>query len=229
MGHLCVDLIKIESHNQLSINQVTIGHKNYSGDQFNWNGHVEMEPSLPFKEIPSDISVLAYSLISLQAGCIFETIFFQKISMDSSKEFENCFSNKKDAIGNGDWRNYYEILSEIRNISPELRGKMDFHNFMENEFPKGVKDMLFEMDGFIKNLDDLVTREALKIEENYKGKTDKGDYNYNYIGDELISLSKDVTTLMEKFLFRESLIEMHNWFIKSYTRYLGKYKTPKRN
>lgn len=225
MGHLCVDLIKIESHNYLSINQVALGHQNYVGDQFNWNGYVEMQPAIPFEDIPNDFSVLAYSLISLQAGCIFEMIFFKKILKDSSTNFEDCFSIKKDALGNGDRRSYSEILSAILKTNPEFRGKKDVLKFIEKEFVHKVKDRFFGLDDFIKKLDVLVNKEVIKIEGNYNENKDRGDYSYNYTDDELIGLSKNVKVVIDEFQFRENLKEIHDYFVASYSKYLDKYKT----
>ncbi len=222
MGHLCVDTIKIETHNNLKVNLLNLTVAN--DGLFKWSGFVEMLPSLPFKDIPINHSILAYSLISLQAGCVFETIYFQIIKENSSINFGDCFSFNRECIGNGDWTNYHEILSKIREIHPEFRGKLDLNGYLEIDFSRLVNIALFKLSEFITKMNEIIDNEVIKIEKDFTGRDGAhGIYSYNYSGDELTELINRIIPLMNELGFRDTLMELHESFIKKFSDYIDKY------
>lgn len=88
LGHLCVRLVmndKIENH---SITSLNVKYTNYIGeDKFPWSGSVNYNPAT---KVDDDL-VVAYTMISLFTGCVFETIYFNEIIGNTDKKVEDCF------------------------------------------------------------------------------------------------------------------------------------------
>jgi hypothetical protein len=224
MGHLCVDILKKEDHNQLEVNLLNLSFTDHHDDLFKWSGYVEILPSLPFIDIPKNHSLMAYSLISLGAGCIFETIYFNEIKGDESMKFEDSFSFNKESIGNGDWRNYEEIMFKMRELYPNFRGKIDLLEYMGTGFLKIVHDTFFTLSDFIIKLSHIIDEEVIKIEGKFtKHNPSTGEFSYNYSGEDLNHLIQKIIPLMDNNGFRYELKNIHDTFIINYSVYIDKY------
>ena len=73
IGHLCVDILLVNEHPEISINKLVITNAECEIKQ--WCGHIDLAPEelLTFDQILKKNSLLYFSLLSLVSGCLFQT------------------------------------------------------------------------------------------------------------------------------------------------------------
>jgi hypothetical protein len=205
LGHLCVDIIKVEKIAGLYINNLNISYRNDTGLPFKWTGYVEALPELPYLEIPKEESKFAYSLIGLVSGCVFETIYFHNFLKENNKNFKDCFCMKGDCIGNGDWRFFNEVLTSFRELYPKTRGDKDLFEFLEEKFINIYFNAVEKMKSFFNALKEIVDFQSQIIFDDFQAKGSPESYSFNILDEQLKELIDILRPLVYDYGFVEVL------------------------
>ena len=223
IGHFCIDIQKVKYHSDYCVNKIKIAYKRRNDDLIPWYGYVEMLPTTKWELIPKDPSFMAYSLISLISGCLFETIYLTEI-LKESRELKDCFSFTKNAVGRGDFNSYHEILTQTRKLHEYLRGKNDFNNFIEFEFKNIVTDKIYKIEEFFVALKKIIDPIAIDIEKDYLIKNSSSPYEFEIIGKYLESIKNEILEISKQAGFSNLIEELREHFIEQYQHYITKYK-----
>jgi hypothetical protein len=221
LGHLCVDIIKVEKIDGLYINKLNISHNNDRGLPFNWTGFVEALPEMLYEEIPKEDLKFSYSLMGLVSGCIYETIYFQFFSNENHRTFEDCFCMKGDCIGNGDWRFFHEVLTSFRGIYPKTRGNIDLFEFLEEKFIKIYLAEVTKMKDFFNALKEIVNFQSQIIFDDFHATARTDDYSFDISNEILTELIDRVKPLVYEYGFVEVLESMSKMILEKIKPYQG--------
>ena len=216
IGHLSIDILKVESVKDIVINKLNISHINNISGTFNWFGCVEILPEIAYSKIPEDRKVFAFYLVSLVSGCIFETVYLT-VYLGKDKSLVNCFDNKENCLGQQDYRDYQEIISNFYKLYDHHRGDMKLYSFLINDFIQNYFEKILEWKGFFDKIKTIVEEEAKIILEKYREKP--GNFTYDLTDELLVSLIDKVRSVIldSKFDgFVESTITNFIEFIEPY-------------
>jgi|GEM_PF-3940691 len=194
VGHLCVDVLKIQFSDKITIDKLTIS--NEICENCDWCGQVILGPedSLTYEEVVKDNYLTAYSLISLVSGC-----FFQSKIGPEALEFEECFCAKKKAIGYEDYYKYHELPFQLRNHHPLLDANknifLDRLELMQDEY----KTELLKLKDFQTEISKVISHEVEKIHSKFSELNKPKRFSFHYEGEELQKLSDVILETMNSY------------------------------
>lgn len=220
IGHFCIDIIKPIHHEDYQVTEFCVKYQQRSDDLPSWGGFVKMLPTIKFLEIPKDPSFMAYSLMSLCSGCIFETKHLET-------NLKKCFSNNMKCLGFGDWRSYKLIISETSKLHPYFRGKKEAFQFIEFDYIKLVQDEIEKLTDFFSEIEKKVNQITSEIEKDFSFKEKPSPYSFLIDKEELENLKMEVLEISEKNEFTDSVLALRESFIEEYVSFVEKYKDPK--
>ncbi|GMN07488.1 hypothetical protein MTsPCn5_28770 [Croceitalea sp. MTPC5] len=220
MGHLCIDIIKPTHHIDYAVKEFCIKYRQRRDDLPSWGGFVKMLPSIKYLEIPKDSSFMAYSLMSLCGGCIFETRHL-------GGDLKDCFGQDLKSVGSGDWRAYKGIVSTSSRIHPYFRGNKEVFQFIEFDYVKLVQDEILKLTYFFKELEKIVNKISSEIEKDFSSKGKPSPYSLLIDNEKLEKLITEAAEISEKYGFTETISALRERFMEEYESFIEKYKDPK--
>ena len=200
VGHLCVDVLKIQFSDKITIDKLTIS--NEICENRGWCGEVVMGPEnlLTYEKVVNDNYLAAFSLLSLISGC-----FFQSKLGPENLEFEECFCRKKKAIGYEDYFKYHEIPFRLRKLHPLLNANknifLDRLELIQDEY----KTELLKLKDFQTEISKIISDEVEKIHSKFSALNKPKRYSFQYEGEELQKLTKVLLETMDKNGLKELL------------------------
>lgn len=202
VGHLCVDILKVQKFPKISINKLVISTAICKTNK--WCGFVRLLPTeeLTFEKAINNHKFLAFTLLSLTSGCVFQTSLNYSIF-----KFKGCFAFNKKAVGKGDHDKFYKIQSQFRRLHPELRGNIEF-NTKISIIPQSIfQSNLLELDKFNLSLKEIINRETSLILKDYQKKNKPNKYEFEYEDCDLEGLILEISTLINNYGFKELIDE----------------------
>lgn len=220
VGHVCIDIIKPTHHEDYEVTEFCVKYQQRSDDLPSWGGFVKMLPTIKYLEIPKDPSFMAYSLMSLCGGCIFETKHLKT-------DLNECFSNNMKCLGFGDWHKYKGIVSATSDLYPYFRGNKEVFQFIEFDYVKLVQDEILKLTYFFKELEKIVNKISFEIEKDFSSNEKPSPYSFLIDKEELEKLKTEVAEISEKYGFTETISAVRERFMEEYESFVEKYKDPK--
>ncbi|UGU14251.1 hypothetical protein LS482_11055 [Sinomicrobium kalidii] len=112
-GHLCVNSIMVKSVKDIDLNiaRLTIHYLNMV-DGAKWGGCVQVLPDPGYERAVKNLNYFSLKSISLFSGCLFETLYLNVIQ-GLDKGIFDCFCNKSNCTGIGDFYTYNSLISEL--------------------------------------------------------------------------------------------------------------------
>jgi hypothetical protein len=216
LGHLCADIVRVKKVDKLRISEVKISWVK----KYDWSGHVESLPEQVWSDIVKNNNKFTYSLLSLLSGCVFQTIYEQVFLGREETRFEDCFCIESNCLGNGDWMNYNQILSEFRITYPNSRGDFNLMNFLEKEVIEIYRIEVLKMKEFFNSLKGIVDIQAQIIFDDLKKKGSPDIYSYCFRNEQLEELIEKVKPHLDEYRFREVLEEVSEKIVREVRPFL---------
>ncbi|MEM7487146.1 MAG: hypothetical protein AAF348_18215 [Bacteroidota bacterium] len=220
MGHLCIDIIKPIHYKDYAVREFCIKYLQRSDDLPSWGGFVKMLPTIKYLEIPKDSSFMAYSLMSLCGGCIFETRHL-------GGDLKDCFGHDLKCVGSGDWHAYKGIVSTSSRLHPYFRGNKEVFQFIEFDYVKLIQEEILKLNYFFDALEKMANQISSEIEKDFSSKEKPSPYSFLIDNEKLEKLIIKVAEISEKNGFTETISTLREKFIEEYESFIEKYKDPK--
>jgi len=211
IGHLCVDIMKIDIVNDAYLNNLNISYISNANqnESLNWCGYVEVLPEYPYSNIPKDLHVFSSFLLSLVSGCIFQTTL-NNIYLQKNDDFRDCFGRGNNCLGVKDFHDYNRIVSEFLKINEDSRGNRKLLQFMYGDIIDIFYKELISKKSFINELI-LITEDYIKaIDEAFRKHDSSNTFSYDIKNEQLSQLINDIKIVLDKhgiFKFINSKIE----------------------
>jgi len=202
LGHLFIDIIQCEELKNYSVDFMFVGYiDNAKGDN-KWNGGVRIEPSTKFEEIVKDFNLTSYAILSLMSGCIFETVF--RVN-NGNKEalFEKCFCMGPQCAGLMDSKQFYQLNIEFRKF---YGYRVRYVEFIEKELNVIYFKKLQENNSFLSDVDSLSKKLKATVLKSFY--SSNSNFVYQFVGEELESIKKEIIVLLDKSNYRSIFKEI---------------------
>lgn len=202
-GHFCVDLLESAANPDYIIEDFWVTYHKSAISYYKWAGAVKMVPPVKWNILVNDLDKTSFSILGMLSGCLFETIFLKEF-LGSDMKFTQCFCNRGNCAGQGDFYSAFSIYSEIKKkygYNPE------FINFVEIELPEIYYEKIVADGVFIKGISNLIVIKKEIILKEYDGFKDQDQFYY-YFTEEINMLADLLNNLLKDTSFKEIILSL---------------------
>lgn len=200
LGHLCVDMLINEKFPEYDVSEFKLKYHVNAYPPYKWGGSIVLNPSIQPEIYNEDSELVSLCLIGCLAGCVYQTVFLNRIIKNESIKFENCFSLNRGSGGLYDCRSYNNIQSHHRKNNVHSQQLIEF---LTSELHNLFVDLLIRNQTFIDGLNEyslVYVNHGLQ----YFNETDS-EINFSFSADYLGQIKVEIFELMNETNFSHSL------------------------
>lgn len=200
LGHLCVDMLINEKFPQYVVSEFNLKYHANAYPPYKWGGSIVLHPSIQPEIYIEDSELVSLCLIGCLAGCVYQTVFFNRIIKNELIKFEHCFSLDRGSGGLHDCRSYNNIQSHHRKKNEHSQQLIEF---LTSELQNLFINLLIENPDFINRLNEY---SLIYIDHvlQYFSEADS-EINFSFSADYLGQIKVEIFQLMNETNFSHSL------------------------